>query len=66
MRIWAATCRAMTTSSEAITAARKAEGGSGVPRTRLSTPDSRRMTVLMASPANAAATTPYPISPATR
>ncbi len=49
---------AKTNSVEAITAARYAQAGSGVPRSRLSTPSSRRITVMIASPANAVATTP--------
>ena len=35
-----------------------AQAGSGVPRSRLITPDSRRMTRMIASPANAVDATP--------
>ena len=49
---------AITSTVERITAARYAAAGSGVPRTRLSTPDSRRITRWIASPANAVATIP--------
>ena len=43
-----------------------AQAGSGVPRRRLSTPDSRLIVIVIASPAKAVATTPYPSMPASR
>ena len=52
--VWSAN----TISVEPSTAAMYVAGGSGVERIRFSTPDSRRITIVIASPANAVAATP--------
>jgi hypothetical protein len=53
-------------SVETSTAPRYVDAGSGVARTRLRIPDSRRMTMKIARPAKAVETRPYPSMPASR